>query len=88
MHTYQVLLAVWIYVTPIFYPVEIVPEQWSFIFHLNPLFHLIQIFRDPVYAGKWPDPMNLASAAAYAIGMAAIGWWYFERSRRAFASYL
>lgn len=88
MHTYQVLLGVWMYVTPIFYPVEIVPEQYSFIFHLNPMFHFIQIFRDPIYAGKWPDLANLGSAAAYAIGMAALGWWYFERSRRSFAAYL
>jgi ABC-type polysaccharide/polyol phosphate export permease len=88
MHMYQVLLTVWMYVTPIFYPVEIVPEKWSFIFHLNPLFHLIQAFRDPIYAGKWPDPNDLLVGACYALGMTVVGWWYFERSRRAFASYL
>jgi ABC-type polysaccharide/polyol phosphate export permease len=88
MHTYQVLLTVWMYVTPIFYPVEIVPEQYSLIFHLNPLFHLIQIFRGPIYAGTWPEPTNLAAAAAYSVGMAVVGWWYFDRSRRSFASYL
>jgi ABC-type polysaccharide/polyol phosphate export permease len=88
MHTYQVLLVVWMYVTPIFYPIEIVPEQYQFIFRLNPLFHLIQIFRDPIYAGTWPDMTNLAMAMAYSVAMLFIGWWYFERSRRAFASYL
>jgi ABC-type polysaccharide/polyol phosphate export permease len=54
----------------------------------NPLFHLVQIFRDPIYAGAWPDPTNVAVASAYALGAALFGWWYFERSRDAFAGYL
>jgi len=88
IHIYQVLTMAWMYLTPIFYPVEIVPDEWAFIVWANPFYHLVQIFRDPIYAGLWPDPVNLAVAAGYAVGVAAFGWWYSERSRDAFAAYL
>jgi ABC-type polysaccharide/polyol phosphate export permease len=85
---YQILITVWMYITPIFYPVDIVPEQYSLIVHLNPLYHFVEIIRNPLYRGTLPDPVNLAAAVAYAFGVAALGWWYFGRSRNAFASYL
>jgi ABC-2 type transport system permease protein len=88
IHTYQVILMAWMYLTPIFYPVNIVPDQWSFIFHANPLFYFVEIFRQPIYAGTWPDPFDLLIATAYALGTAAVGWWYFERCRNSFSSYL
>ena len=88
IHIYQVLLTAWMYLTPIVYPIEIIPDQWSFIVKANPLYHLVQIFRDPIYAGVWPDPTNVAVAALYAFAVAAFGWWYYERSRDAFTAYL
>lgn len=88
IHTFQVLLMAWMYLTPIFYPVDIVPDQWSFVFHANPMFHFVQIFREPIYSGSWPDATSLLVAAAYALGTFAVGWLYFERSRNGFSSYL
>jgi ABC-type polysaccharide/polyol phosphate export permease len=85
---YAIIITVWMYITPIFYPVEIVPEQYSLIVHLNPLFHFVEIIRNPLYLGTLPDPVNLGAATAYAFGAAVLGWWYFGRSRNAFASYL
>jgi lipopolysaccharide transport system permease protein len=84
----QALFMAWMYLTPIFYPIEIVPEQWSLPFRLNPLYHFIQLFRDPIYGGVWPQPTNLAAGITYALGTAVAGWWCFQRSRDAFASYL
>jgi ABC-2 type transport system permease protein len=88
IHTYQVVLMAWMYLTPIFYPVDIVPEQWSFIFYINPLFYFVQIFREPIYSGVWPDGYHLLVAVGYALGAVVMGWCYFERSRNAFSGYL
>jgi len=85
---YQIIITVWMYITPIFYPVDIIPEQYWLIVHLNPLFHFVEIIRYPLYLGALPEPINLAAATMYAFGTAVIGWWYFGRSRNAFASYL
>ena len=85
---YQIIITVWMYITPIFFPIDIVPEQYSLIVHINPLFHFVEIIRYPIYRGALPEPINLAAATAYAFGTAALGWWYFGRSRNAFTSYL
>jgi lipopolysaccharide transport system permease protein len=39
------ILMVWMYLTPIFYPLTIVPEQYRFLFYLNPLTSIVQAFR-------------------------------------------
>jgi ABC-type polysaccharide/polyol phosphate export permease len=88
IHMYQVVVSAWMYLTPIFYPVDIVPPEWLFIFHLNPMYHLVEIFRIPIYTGGWPDPSHFVASTLYALGAVAGGWWYFERSRDSFVSYL
>jgi lipopolysaccharide transport system permease protein len=39
------ILMVWMYLTPIFYPLTIVPEKYRFLFYLNPLTSIVQAFR-------------------------------------------
>jgi ABC-type polysaccharide/polyol phosphate export permease len=88
VHTIQVLLSAWMYLTPIFYPIEIVPETWSPLVQFNPMYHLVELFRTPIYAGALPDPSHIVFGAVCALVSLVIGWWYFERSRGAFAGYL
>jgi ABC-type polysaccharide/polyol phosphate export permease len=85
---YQVWLMVWMYLTPIFWPVQIVPDEWMMVVQLNPLYHLVQIFRDPIYVGVAPDPVNVVVSLVYAVAAAALGWWRLERSRDDFAAYI
>jgi ABC-type polysaccharide/polyol phosphate export permease len=88
VHTVQVVLAAWMYLTPIFYPASLVPTEWAPLIQLNPVYHLVELFRSPIYAGELPDPVHIAAASAYALGAVVIGWWYIERSRGAFPAYL
>jgi lipopolysaccharide transport system permease protein len=39
------VMMVWMYLTPIFYPLTLVPEQYRFLFYLNPLTSLVEAFR-------------------------------------------
>jgi lipopolysaccharide transport system permease protein len=39
------ILLMWMYITPIMYPISIVPEKYQFLFYLNPLTSLIQTYR-------------------------------------------
>ena len=39
------ILLIWFYLTPIIYPITIVPEQYRFIFRLNPLTPLVETYR-------------------------------------------
>ena len=75
---YQVGLIAWMYLTPILYPVDIIPEAYRFwFFHLNPMYYLIEIFRLPVYGGTLPPAPMLAIAAGVALFALAAGWTVF-----------
>ncbi|MBQ9937303.1 MAG: ABC transporter permease [Oscillospiraceae bacterium] len=54
-HLYSVLTLAWMYLTPIFYPVEAVPEFVKNIIYCNPLYHYIEMFRCFVLNGCMPD---------------------------------
>jgi len=82
--TYSVLLTAWMYATPIIYPVEIVPEKLLPWFRLNPLLHLVDLFRAPVYRAEFPSLESWLISCALAAGSAAFGWWIFTRSQRVF----
>jgi ABC-2 type transport system permease protein len=88
LYTYQVLLIAWMYLTPIFYPPEIIPEQWAGIIGINPVTHLVELMRSPIYGGVLPDASHLLISAAWAVVLVVLGWWYFQSSRARFASYL
>jgi ABC-type polysaccharide/polyol phosphate export permease len=79
MEMYQILLTAWMYLTPIIYPKEIIPEQYRWFFNLNPMYHLLEIFRAPLHTGRLAGPMTMAAAALAATLTLAFGWWYFSR---------
>lgn len=59
MDIYQLLLMPWMYLTPIIYPVEIVPAKYLYILKINPMYYIIDCFRAPIYLGHLPDPLNV-----------------------------
>ncbi|MBI5652665.1 MAG: ABC transporter permease [Chloroflexi bacterium] len=77
---YQVALTAWLYLTPIIYPPEIVPAQWRGLFALNPLYGLLELFRQPIYAGVLPAFDLIVAMSALAFGVVAFGWWFFARN--------
>ncbi len=75
---YQVGLVAWMYLTPVLYPVDIIPETYRFwFFHLNPMYYLVEIFRQPVYAGTLPSLPMLAAGTGIALLTLAAGWTIF-----------
>jgi len=70
---YEVILTLWMYATPIIYPPEVLPPKWLWLFKLNPMYHLVQIFRRPIYEGVVPDWKEWVFAAATALAVFIIG---------------
>ena len=53
-----VIITMWMYLTPIFYPPEIIPEKVRFYFGLNPMVGIIDAYRNTVLFGvppAWPS---------------------------------
>ena len=76
---YQALLVAWMYLTPIVYPLEAVPERFRWIIFANPMYYLVESFRAPIYAGALPDGRAIAWSALWGLGALVSGWWLFER---------
>jgi ABC-2 type transport system permease protein len=88
VYTYQVLLVAWMYLTPLFYPEQIIPDQYKIIVYLNPVYHLVELFRAPIYSGVLPKLENVVAATLFALVLVVFGWWFFEATRKRFAAYL
>ena len=85
---WSVISLLWTYATPIFYPDTIWPEGLRGIFHLIPMYQLIDFLRQIVIAGIPPTPERLLACAAGAFGMLMIGLVIFRRYEKKFVFHL
>ena len=83
---YQIVLMAWMYLTPIIYPEEIIPEAYrTFLLTFNPMYHLVTLFRQPLYEGVVPSINRIGAAAAIAVLMFVVGWAIFSEKSDEFA---
>lgn len=83
---YQIVLVAWMYLTPIIYPEEILPAAYrAWVTNLNPMYHMIQIFRQPLYDGTLPAWNEIGIAALIASVTLAVGWLFFANKADEFA---
>ncbi len=75
-----VVLMLLMYLTPVIYPMSIVPERMRFIVRFNPVRSILETFRDPIYYGKIPPLSHLSVALGIAVAAFCIGAWVFRRS--------
>jgi len=85
LEMYQIVLMAWMYFTPIIYPIEIIPANYTWLFHLNPLYPLLEVFRQPIYLGKLPALPTLLIACLLSSFTLVLGWWFFTRKADEFA---
>lgn len=82
---FQVVLMAWMYLTPIIYPIAILPESYQRYLYLNPAFGLLSLFRDPIYLGQIPDPGLILVTTFFGVLTLVFGWWFFTRKADEFA---
>jgi ABC-2 type transport system permease protein len=70
---YNVLLTLWLYATPIIYPLEIVPARWHWLFRYNPVYYFVEAFRQPLLDGVVPGWNIWLPAAGFALVMLLLG---------------
>ena len=85
--TAQVLgmvLTGWFYLTPIVYPVTLVPERFQGWIGLNPLTALVGLYRQALLGGELAWVPGTSSLALTAAVLASAGFWVFRSLRPAF----
>ena len=75
---YEIVLRAWMYLTPIIYPIDIIPENLRKWFMLNPMYYYVQLFRLPIYEGTLPSMQTLMVSAGFALIILVLGWQLFS----------
>jgi lipopolysaccharide transport system permease protein len=84
----QLLLTAWLYLTPIFYPEHLIPPRYQWLVSANPMAPLIRSYRRILLEGRMPDWRGLGLTLACALVCFVFGYWWFERTKKAFADVL
>jgi ABC-2 type transport system permease protein len=82
---YEVILTIWMYATPIIYPIDAVPPQFAWILKLNPLYYLVEVFRKPLFNGVIPDAKVWLIATGSAVVVLVLGGLIFTAKSSEYA---
>jgi len=81
---YGIVTVLWMYLTPLFYPIEIVPERFLPIIKCNPMFHFIRYVRNLILDNTMPSlRAHLICFFCAAIAL-LIGWIIFQKTKKNF----
>ncbi len=75
---------VWFYVTPIVYPLALVPSRYRTWLELNPLTALVGLYRQAFLGGRLEVVPGAVSLALVAAVLTSVGFWLFRRLKPAF----
>ncbi len=84
----SLLLRAWMFLTPIFYPEDVVPSQALIIFRLNPMARLITLYRNAFMTGILPSLDGFIGAAILCLLAFLLGYFWFMRTKKGFADVL
>lgn len=88
-YIYHAVLTAWMYLTPIFYPIEQLSDTVQiFIKGFNPVYYYVAQFRDLVYYGRIPGPRVFWGGCLIALLMFGFGVGMFKRKQDDFILYI
>lgn len=87
-HLYGVLINLLSYATPIFYPESIVPDKFSLLLKLNPLYYFFKAIRQALYENCIPDLHIMFYCFGLAIVAIVLGILVFKKFQNHFILYI
>jgi len=77
-------VSLWMYATPVIYPVSAIPEQYQFIIQANPMTPIVEAFRYAYLGAGTVDPVNLLYSFGFMLVVLIIGIVLFNRIEQTF----
>lgn len=87
-HLWGVVITAWTYATPLFYPVEILPDWAAPLMQYNPMYHYVSYFRDLILNGTVPGLQENLLCLGMAVAAFAIGLLIFKKTEKKFILYV
>lgn len=81
---YGVLITLWMYMTPLFYPIDIIPQAWLDKYTLNPMYQYVTFIRTVILDAAMPTAEQFGYCIGYALVATAIGFLVFRKLKRNF----
>jgi lipopolysaccharide transport system permease protein len=72
------LLQLWMFATPVIYPLSAVPARWRPLYTLNPMVGVIENFRQTILNGASPDFYSLGLSAVISLVLLIASYLYFK----------
>ncbi len=85
LHVIPNLLMFWFFLTPIFYPITMVPERYHIFVDLNPMAHLMMAYQAIFFYNQWPSVSSLVGMAGLSSILLVMGLSFFETRKDLFA---
>lgn len=79
------LTQLWMYASPVVYPLSLVPEQWRVVYSVNPMAAIIEGFRWALLGGTAPDTGAVIMSASATGVLLLTGLMFFNRMSRTFS---
>ena len=87
-HLWGVVITAWTYATPLFYPVDILPDWAMPIMQYNPMYHYVSYFRDLILSGTVHGLQENLLCLGMAVAAFAIGLLIFKKTEKKFILYV
>ena len=81
-HWVNALLLLWMFVTPVVYPAAAYPKQYILFLQLNPLAHLVGIYRELLLNATLPHPHSVLILMVTALLSLLVGYSVFHHHQR------
>ena len=87
-HILSIVSLAWMYLSPILYPIDMVPDEFVNLYYLNPLTPIMVAYRDILYYGQVPHVDTLWNAFILGVAVLIVGKIAFGKLQRGFAEEL
>jgi lipopolysaccharide transport system permease protein len=84
-HAVPFLIQLWMFASPIAYPVNLVPERWRLLYSINPIVGVVEGFRWALAGGKSPDLRAILLSSLVVMTILVGGLIYYNKVERTFA---
>lgn len=79
------LAQIWMFATPVAYPISVVPDDWRWLIQLNPMTGVVEAFRWSLAGGPAPSVSTIVMSTVVMLTLLLFGLRFFERMQRTFA---
>lgn len=80
----NLLMILWFYVTPVVYPLSLVPQQYVWLYKLNPMVGLVEGYRSALFGYPFETTIILWSIGV-SLGVFVLGFIFFKKLEKIFA---